>query len=86
MNESVLIIGMGLMGSSLARAMHLNKLANNVYGIDKDPKVIKKCQEMNLVIKIHEDISKLDFQFDLIIIATPLSTYKEIFLLLNSGC
>ncbi len=82
--ESVLIIGMGLMGSSLAKAMHLNKLANNVYGIDKDPKVIKKCQEMNLVIKIHEDISKLDFQFDLIIIATPLSTYKEIFLLLNN--
>ncbi len=82
--ETVLIIGMGLMGSSIAKAMHLKQLANNVYGMDKDPEVIKKCQEMNLVVKIKDDINKMDRQFDLIIIATPLSTYKEIFLTLNN--
>ena len=67
--ESVLIIGMGLMGSSLVKAMHLKQLANNVYGMDKDPEVIKKCKEMNLVVKIDDDIIKLERQFDLIIIS-----------------
>ena len=82
--ESILIIGMGLMGSSLAKAMYSKQLANNIYGVDKDPEIIKKCHEMNLVVKIENDISKFDIQFDFIIIATPLSTYKDIFLALNN--
>ena len=82
--DSVLIIGMGLMGSSIAKAIHLKKLANNVYGMDKDPEVIKKCQEMNIVVKIEDNISKFECEFDFIIIATPLSTYKAIFSSINN--
>ena len=40
--NSVLIIGMGLIGSSISRALNENHAANNVYGLDSDDKVIKK--------------------------------------------
>ena len=42
--ESVLIIGMGLMGSSLSRALNHFKISNNIYGIDTNQKVIDKIQ------------------------------------------
>ena len=40
--NSVLIIGMGLIGSSLSRAIYKNHLATNVFGIDTNEDVIKK--------------------------------------------
>ena len=45
--NSVLIIGMGLIGSSIARALTENHVVNNIYGLDSDDKVIKKCKELN---------------------------------------
>ena len=47
--NSVLIIGMGLIGSSISRALTENHVAKNVYGLDSDDKVIKKCLELNLL-------------------------------------
>ena len=81
--ESALIIGMGLIGSSLSRALYKYHLVSSIYGIDKDPNVIKKCKELNIVVNIENDIKKFKHQFDLIIISSPLSTYKEIFSYLN---
>ena len=42
--NSVLIIGMGLIGSSISRALIENHVANNVYGLDSDDKVIKNAK------------------------------------------
>ena len=36
--KSILIIGMGLIGSSLSRAFYKNSVADYVYGLDKDEK------------------------------------------------
>ena len=77
--NSVLIIGMGLIGSSISRALLENHLANNVYGLDSDFKVIKKCQNLKILTQGETELKKYNFQFDLIIICTPLSTYKKIF-------
>ena len=79
--QSVLIIGMGLIGSSLARAFYKNNVTNNVYGLDKDEQVVNKCKELNLLLQIENNIEQYNHQFDLIIICSPLSTYKEIFLI-----
>ena len=81
--NSVLIIGMGLIGSSISRALIENKVANNVYGLDSDDKVIKKCQDLNLLIQGETSIVNFNIQFDLIIICTPLSMYEKIFLELD---
>ena len=81
--NSVLIIGMGLIGSSLSRAIYQNHLANSIFGIDTNGDVIKKCTNLNLLVKINSNINNIKQQFDLIIICTPLGTYKEIFASLN---
>tara|TARA_B100000929_G_scaffold58051_1_gene43590 strand:+ start:267 stop:1178 length:912 start_codon:yes stop_codon:yes gene_type:complete len=77
--DSVLIVGMGLIGSSISRALVENHVANNVYGLDSNNKVIKKCQELNLLIQGETNLKIFNIQFDLIIICTPLSAYKKIF-------
>jgi len=77
--DSVLIVGMGLIGSSISRALVENNVANNVYGLDSNNKVIKKCQELNLLIQGETDLKNFNLQFDLIVICTPLSAYKKIF-------
>ena len=41
--NSVLIIGMGLIGSSISRALVENHVANSVYGLDSDDKIIKNA-------------------------------------------
>ena len=81
--NSALIIGMGLIGSSISRALKKNNLASNVYGLDNSKDVIKKCRNLNLVSDIQEDLSHFKQQFELIIICSPLSTYKNIFLKIN---
>ena len=78
--NSVLIIGMGLIGSSISRALTENHVANKVYGLDYNDKVIKKCLELNLLIQGETNLANFNSQFDLIIICTPLSTYEKIFL------
>ena len=77
--DSVLIVGMGLIGSSISRALVENHVANNVFGLDSNNKVIKKCQELNLLIQGETNLKIFNIQFDLIIICTPLSAYKKIF-------
>ena len=64
-------------------ALKKNNLASNVYGLDNSKDVIKKCRNLNLVSDIQEDLSHFKQQFELIIICSPLSTYKNIFLKIN---
>ena len=77
--NSVLIIGMGLIGSSISRALVEKRVANSVYGLDSDNKIIEKCYDLNLLVQGETNLKYFDLQFDLIIICTPLSAYKKIF-------
>ena len=45
--------------------------------------MIKKCQDLNILIQGETDLSNFDLQFDLVIICTPISTYEKIFIELN---
>ena len=82
--ESVLIIGMGLIGSSLARAIKEFKLSNKVYGLDTNNKNLEKCSELGILLQGENVISNFSEQFDLVLICTPLGEYKKIFKSLDS--
>ena len=82
--ETVLIIGMGLIGSSIARAIKKNKISSKIYGLDTNKNVLEKCKELDLLSDSKNDIEDFPFQFDLVIICSPLGTYKEVFASLNS--
>ena len=82
--NSVLIIGVGLIGSSLARAIKENNLAKNIYGLDNNLDNLKKCNKLQILSKGTTMLDSYSEQFDIILICSPLSTYKKIFFDLNS--
>lgn len=82
--NSVLIIGVGLIGSSLARAIREKNLANNIYGLDNNLDCLKKCKELQILSKGVTKLDDCSKQFDMIIICSPLSSYKKIFTNLDS--
>ena len=82
--NSALIIGMGLIGSSIARVLKEKKLSNKIFALDKDHKVMNISRNLNLVDEIENDLNKYKQQFDIIFICTPLSSYKNIFDQLNT--
>ena len=47
--KKILIIGLGLIGSSLARAIRKHKLCSELYGIDSDNEVLVKCQKLFII-------------------------------------
>jgi len=82
--NSVLIIGLGLIGSSLARALKEYDLAENIFGLDNDINHIEQCLKLGILDKGLTDLNKFSNQFDLIIICSPLSSYRDIFKNLNN--
>ena len=82
--DSALVIGMGLIGSSIARALKEKQLSKKIFAIDRDSEVINISKNLNLVDAIESDLNKYNQQFDIVFICTPLSSYKNIFTQLNS--
>ena len=81
--QKTLIIGIGLIGSSIARALREYGISLEIYGVDSSSDVLEKCKNLNILSSGKKDISDFSCQFDLIIICSPLSTYKKIFSSLN---
>ena len=82
--NSVLIIGVGLIGSSIARAIKEHNISHNIYGYDNNSENLKKCKDLKILTKGEKNFNNLNQQFELIIICSPLSSYKNIFQKLNS--
>tara|TARA_B100001123_G_C15294050_1_gene1018498 strand:- start:753 stop:1682 length:930 start_codon:yes stop_codon:yes gene_type:complete len=82
--QRTLIIGVGLIGSSIARALKKHQISEDIYGVDINSEVVKKCINLDILSSCKNNIEDFSFQFDLIIICSPLSSYKEIFLLLDN--
>jgi cyclohexadieny/prephenate dehydrogenase len=78
--KNITIIGCGLIGSSILRAINKNKISNNVTVFDKSKEVLLYIKQENLNVNISNDIRSSVKDANLVIIATPLSTYKEILL------
>ena len=80
MFQKVCIIGCGLIGSSLARAIRKNNLSKKIVSSNRSDFVNKKVIELNIVNDSSSDTKKMAKDCDLIIIATPLSSYKDVIL------
>jgi len=78
-----LIIGVGLIGSSIARALRQNNISSEIHGIDNNEEVLTKCQNLKILTSGKKNLKDFSDQFDLIIICSPLSTYNKIFSLIN---
>ena len=78
MINNLLIIGCGLIGSSILRASSKNKIAKNIFVKEKSITNIKKLKKIKGKFKIVENFKNIISDMDLIIIATHLSEYEKI--------
>ena len=85
MFKKVCIIGCGLIGSSIARSIKKNKLAKKVVSSNRSNITNKKVVRLNIVDEASSDTKKITKDSDLIIIATPLSSYKEVVLKIKNS-
>ena len=80
MFKKICIIGCGLIGSSLARAIKKYDLCENLVSCNRSESTNKKVLELKIVDQASSDIKKMVHDSDLVIVATPLSSYKEVML------
>ena len=78
MFKKICIIGCGLIGSSLARAIKKNNLAEKIVSSNRSDAVNKKVIELKIVDDSSSDTKKMTDGSDLVVIATPLSSYEDV--------
>ena len=81
--KNVLIIGCGLLGSSLARRISKKKMARKIIVYEKSKSNIAKIKKLKLPIKIVKTLKDGVEVSDLIIFCTPMSEYRRIILQIN---
>ena len=74
--KNILIVGLGLIGGSIARKLKDISYPAKIFGLEKDSEIIKKANEDSLISNDSNiDLSALD---DLLIIfSTPVLSFKE---------
>ena len=83
MFKNVLIIGCGLIGSSVLRALYNKKLSKKIYVLEKSKKYISKIKKIKTNCKFIKSLNHEISNIDLVIICTPMSEYKKIIPKLN---
>ena len=83
MFKKISIIGCGLIGSSILRAAQKKKVSKLIYVYDKSKDASSFLKDKKLSENVTNDIPSAVKDSELIIIASPLSSYKEIFLLIK---
>lgn len=78
MFNNILIIGCGLIGSSILRGSISKKISKNIYVFEKSKKTISFIKKINKKIKILKVIDHQVENMDLIVLGTHMSQYKNI--------
>jgi cyclohexadieny/prephenate dehydrogenase len=74
----IAIVGVGLIGSSLARVVKREKLADEIVGCDMSEEVGKRCVALGLVDRMAAGPADAAKGADLIVLCTPLSGYVPV--------
>ena len=80
MFEKICIIGCGLIGSSILKNIKDKKISKLVTVFDKSKDVVEIIKKEKLCDNIAKDIQTAVKDSDLVILAIPLSSYKEVLL------
>jgi cyclohexadieny/prephenate dehydrogenase len=78
MFERVAIIGIGLIGSSLARVLRRDKLAGEIVACARSAATRDKALELGIADRATDDAAAAVAGADLVVLATPLSAYAAI--------
>jgi len=81
--KNILIIGCGLLGSSLLRQIKRKKITKKIYIYEKSKVNISKIKKLKLPGTIIDKLQDGVTNSDLIILCTPMSEYKNLILKMN---
>ena len=76
--KNILIIGCGLIGSSVLRAAHAKKVSKNIYVYEQSKKNISIIKKLKIGCKVINKLNNISINFDLVIFCTPMSQYPNI--------
>ena len=83
MFKKLLIIGCGLIGSSVLRGSINKKISKKIFVYEKSKKNISKIKKINSKIIILKKLDKKISDIDIVVISTPMSQYERIIPSLN---
>ena len=72
------LIGLGLIGSSLARVVKREGLAGHIAGTARSQATRDKAMELGFLDSVHETPGAAVAGADLVVLCSPLGTYAEI--------
>lgn len=81
MNNNInktLIIGLGLIGGSLAKALKLTRKFGQIIGYDRDPEETQKGLQIGVVDIAAESLAEAVEQADLIVLAVPVKAMEKV--------
>jgi len=81
--NNILIIGCGLIGSSILKASIAKKVSKNIFVYEKSKKNISVIKKINSKLKILDKLDKRISDIDFVILCTPMSEYERIIPYLN---
>ena len=74
----VAFIGIGLIGSSMARVMRRDKLAGSIVACARRQETLDACLKLGIADEVTSDYALAVKNADLVVIASPISTNKAI--------
>ncbi len=84
MFKNILIVGCGMIGSSVLRGAITKKLCKKIYVFEKNLKHRNQIKKINKKIILIKKLDRKIKDMDFIVISTPMSEYKKIIKQLNS--
>ena len=76
--ERIAIMGIGLIGGSLARALKRNNSVGKIIAYDRNEEALQKAYELGVADEIYTDPIKAAENADIIILATPITAMGKI--------
>jgi len=83
MMKKVCIIGIGLIGGSLAKAINKTHQSEIVFGFGRNKSRLEKAQKSNVIDQYSTDIGEALDGSNMVIIATPVGSYESILRLMK---
>lgn len=81
--NKIAIIGVGLIGGSLARALKENDQCNIISGFGRNQDNLQKAVDLGVIDDYSDDINTVVQDAEVIVFATPLSTFRPLLELLG---
>ena len=85
MFKNILIIGCGMIGSSILRGAISRKLCKKIYVFEKNIKYQNQIKKINKKIILIKKLDKKIRDMDLVVVSTPMSEYQKIIIKLNKN-